>query len=97
MTQLMDKIKNRRESIIQIASKYGANNIRIFGSISRGDDNLESDIDLLVNFDEERTLFDLINLKLELEDLLNRKVDLVTERALHPLIHDRVLQEAVQI
>lgn len=86
-----------RDQILRLASNYGINRVRIFGSTARGEANKNSDIDLLVNFSEGRSLFDLIAFKNDVEDLLNRKVDVVSENSLHWYIKDMVIQEAVEI
>ncbi len=72
-------------------------NVRIFGSVARGEDDDNSDIDFLVEFSPGRSLFDLINFKLELEDLLGRSVDIVTKKSLHPLIRDSVIESAGEL
>lgn len=86
-----------RDQILRLASNYGINRVRIFGSAARGEATKNSDIDLLVNFSEGRTLFDLIAFKNDVEDLLNRKVDVVSENSLHWYIKDMVIQEAVEL
>ena len=86
-----------REQILALATRYGINRIRIFGSVARGEDSLNSDLDLLVNFDEGRSLFDLIGFRNDIEEMLGRKVDVVSENALHWYIKEKVLQEAVEI
>lgn len=96
MTNLQD-LNKHKNFILAIANKNGAKNVRIFGSVSRGKAKLNSDIDFLVDFEEDRSLFDLINMKLELEDLLERKVDIVTENSLHKMIVAEVIQEAVEL
>ncbi len=92
---IFNDLRLKKDNIINIAETYGASNVRIFGSVARGEDNDNSDIDFLVEFSHGRSLFDLINVKLELEDLLGRRVDIVTEKSLHPLIRDSVIEEAV--
>lgn len=77
-----------------LAAKYGASEVRIFGSVARGEANEQSDVDFLVNLEPDRNLFDLGGLLMELQNLLNRKVDVVTEKGLHWYIKDRVLKEA---
>ncbi len=90
-------LRARREEILQIAARYGASNVRVFGSVARGEAGPESDIDLLVDFAPEASLFDLVGLKQDLEELLGCEVDLATESGLHRRIKDRVLQEAVSL
>ncbi len=92
-----NSLKEMREKILELAKLYGINRVRVFGSVARGEDKLRSDIDLLVNFDEGRSLFDLIDFKNDLEKLLGRKVDVVSENAIHWYIKDKVLQEAIEI
>ena len=90
-------LQTKREQIIAIAAKHGASNIRIFGSVAREEATNTSDLDLLIDLEPKRSLFDLITLKQELEDLLNCEVDLAEPHSLHQLIRDRVLQEAVKL
>ncbi|MDK9723590.1 MAG: nucleotidyltransferase family protein [Sterolibacteriaceae bacterium MAG5] len=90
----LDSLRSRRSEIIAAASLHGAHNVRVFGSVVRGDDTPESDIDLLVDFDPERSLFDLVGLQLEIESLLGRRTDVVTERSLSAYLRDRILAEA---
>ena len=85
-----------KEQILSLATSYGARNIRIFGSVARGDHRETSDVDLLVEFEKGRTLFDLIDLRLDLRDLLGVEVDIVTPNSLHRL-RDDVLAEAKAI
>ena len=87
-------VNQKRGDILRIAQRYGASNIRIFGSVIHGEDNAESDIDILVNFEPGRSLLDRVALMQDLEELLGRKVDVVSEKALHWYIRDRVLKEA---
>jgi predicted nucleotidyltransferase len=91
------ELKQKRNEILDIAAKYGINNIKVFGSVARGESNQGSDIDFLVNFEEGRTLFDLIGFKNDLEELLSSKVDVVSENAIHWYLKDRIVQEAVEI
>jgi predicted nucleotidyltransferase len=94
---LNNLLKSRREEIISIAAKHGARNVRVFGSVARGEDDDKSDIDLLVEFESGRSLLDHAGLWLELQDLLGCKVDVVSERGIKPRIRDRVLREAVPL
>ena len=91
---IKEVIGQQREQILAIAAKYGALHIRVFGSVALGTADEESDIDLLVDLEPGRSLFDLGGLLMELQELLNRKVDIVTEKGLHWYIRDRVLKEA---
>ncbi len=93
----MNNILDRREEILRIAAQYGASNIRVFGSVVRGEAGEGSDLDILVHLEDDRSLLDHIALMHELEDLLHSSVDVVNERALHPEIRDEVLAEAVAL
>jgi hypothetical protein len=88
--------REKRAAIVQLGQRYGARNIRVFGSVARGDNQASSDVDFLVEFDKGRTLFDLIGLRLDLHDLLGVEVDIVTPNSLR-YIRERVLAEAVPI
>jgi predicted nucleotidyltransferase len=86
-----------REDIRRIASVHGAGNVRVFGSTGRGEQGAASDLDLLVDMAEGRTLFDLIALSNDLEDSLGVEVDILTEASVSPYMRDRVLDEAVAL
>ncbi len=90
-------VKEKRAEILRIASRYGAREIRMFGSVVRGEDDRESDIDFLVELEPERSLLDLGGLQMELESLLGCRVDVVTVRGLKARIRERVLREAVLV
>ncbi len=94
---LNDLLKSRREEILRIAAKHGARNVRVFGSVARGEADSKSDIDLLVEFKRGTTLLGHAALVQELEDLLGVKVDVVSERGLRDRVRERVLREAVAI
>jgi uncharacterized protein len=87
----------RREEILRVAAQRGARNVRVFGSVARGDNDEKSDVDFLVEMEPGRTLFDLSGLLLDLESLLHVSVDVVTERGLRPRVRERVLSEAVPL
>lgn len=89
--------KEKRDEILRIAAKHGARNVRVFGSVARGEADEESDIDFLVDMEAGRSLFDLGGLQYELEQLLGRPVDVVTERGLKARIRERVLKETVPL
>lgn len=90
-------VKARRHEILAIAAIHGAHNLRIFGSVARGEAGPESDLDILVEMEPAKSLLDHVALIQELEDLLQRKVHVVSERALHWYIRDRVLAEATPL
>jgi uncharacterized protein len=84
-----------REEILLIAAKYGAYNVRVFGSVARGEARADSDVDFLVEIEPQRTLLEQIALMQSLEQLLGRKVDVAEVETLHERIKGRVLKEAV--
>ena len=94
---LSRSLKDKRNEILHIAASYGARNVRIFGSVARGEAGPESDIDFLVELEPGRSLFDLGGLLMELQKLLACKVDVVTEKGLRDRIRRRVLREAVPL
>ncbi len=95
---IKELLHNRRSQILAIAEKHGAYNVRVFGSVARGEATEESDIDFLVDYDLEKiTPWFPGGLLLDLEQLLNRKVDIATVDMLKERIRDRVLREAVAL
>ena len=90
-------LKEKQREILGLAAKYGAMNVRVFGSVARGKADEQSDIDLLVEMKPGRSLLDLGGLQAELEALLGCPVDVVTEKSLKPRMRGRVLAEAVPI
>lgn len=95
--QLDQILHSNRIAINSLAKRYGVRNIRVFGSVARGEANNESDIDLLVDVEPGRSLFDLGGFQMEMQTLLGRRVDVVTEKALHWYIRDQVIGEAVAL
>ena len=93
----LDLLKSIRDTLIAVAAKHGASNLRVFGSVARGEDDEASDVDLLVELERGRSLFDLVRLHDELADVLGGPVDVVTERGLSPYMRDRVLSESVPL
>lgn len=90
-------IEDHREDILRVAARHGARNVRVFGSLARGDSRPDSDLDLLVEAGPDRTPFFPAGLLADLEALLGRKVDVVTEDALHWYIRERILKEALPL
>ena len=95
--KIEELLKAKRQEILAIAARHGAHNLRVFGSVARGEAGPESDLDLLVEMEPGKSLMDHVALMQDLEDLLQRKVDVVSERALHWYIRDRVLAEATPL
>lgn len=93
-TELSMDLQQKRHEIIQIAARHGASNVRLFGSVARGEDRAESDLDLLVDMEADRSLLDLVGLGQDLEELLHRKVDVLTNASLHPALRERILAES---
>lgn len=87
-------LREKRDDILRIAAKYGARNVRVFGSAVRGEAGPDSDVDFLVDMEPGRSLLDMGGLLMDLRDALGREVDVVTERGLKARIRDRVLKEA---
>ena len=94
MSQINQVLKQQKEDILSVANRYRATNVRLFGSVVRSENSDESDIDLLVDFLPGATLFDQVGLVQELTQKLNRKVDVVSARALNKHLRERVLKEA---
>ncbi len=87
-------LSGKRDEVLRIARRHGARNVRVFGSVAEGRADENSDVDLLVDLEPDRSLFDLGGLLMDLQDLLGRQVDVVTEQGLHWYIRDRIVREA---
>ena len=87
-------LQSKRHEILRIAAGHGARNVRLFGSVARGEDHGSSDVDFLVDMEAGRSLLDLIGLGQDLEALLHRKIDVLTDASVHPALRDRILTEA---
>jgi uncharacterized protein len=83
-----------RPIVLRVAKTYGARNVRVFGSFARGEQRRSSDLDLLVEMPEGSSLLDLAGLKVDLEEAIRRKVDVVPAKCIKPLLRDRILSEA---
>lgn len=93
MVTLENLRSEKRAAILRLAEQHGAHNVRVFGSVARGDSREASDVDFLVEFEKGRTLFDLIRLRLALQDLLGVEVEIATPGSFRYL-QERVLAEA---
>ena len=87
----------KREEILRVAAQHGANNVRVFGSIARGEAKSNSDVDLLVAMEDGRSLLDLVALWQDLEELLGCKVDVISEGGISPYLRERILAEALPL
>jgi predicted nucleotidyltransferase len=94
---LLPELLRRRAVIARLAGANHAGNVRVFGSVARGEDGPTSDIDLLVDPDDEATLFDLAQLEIDLETLLDRRVDVVSSRSLDPIRDRGILDDALPL
>ena len=95
---LREVIGDKRDEILRLAAKHGASNVRIFGSVARGEATAESDVDFLVDWDLSRiSAWGGVGLNLDLEALLGRRIDITTVDSLHPLIRDQVLRDAITL
>ena len=92
-----EAIRQKRDAILQIAAHYGAHDVRIFGSVARGDATERSDLDLIVRFDAGRSLFDHGGLLMDLQDLLQTKVDVIDEEGMRPRFREHVSKEAIAL
>jgi predicted nucleotidyltransferase len=93
----LEALRARKDEIEHLAKLHGARNIRVFGSASRTEDTSDSDIDFLIDMEESRSLLDLIGFKQDLEAMLNRPADVLTERGINPYLRKRILDEAVTL
>ena len=93
----LDRLRRLKTDIYRIARKHNAEKVYVFGSCARKEETPESDIDLLVEFNQAATLFDQVDIQEEVRTLLDRPVDVVSKRGLHPYIRNRVLAEAVEL
>ena len=94
---IADLLKFKRPEILRLAQEHGAHNVRIFGSVARGEARQGSDVDFLVDMEEGRSLLDLIDLSQDMETLLQRKVDILTDNGLSPYLEQRIHAEAVSL
>jgi len=93
----LDALRVHRREILELAARHGVRHVRVFGSIARGDDRHDSDVDLLVNVEPGRTLLDVIGFEQDVEELLGRSVDVLTDGGLSPYLEQRILSEATAL
>ena len=93
----LETLRARKDEIKRLARLHGARNIRVFGSAVRAEDTSDSDIDFLIDMEESRSLLDLVGLKQDLEAMLNRPADVLTEKGISPYLRERILSEAVEL
>ena len=94
---IRERLTEKRAEVLRAAERHGARNVRLIGSVARGDARADSDLDILVELEQGRSLLDHAALMIELETLLGCKVDIATEQGLRPRVRDRVLVEAVAL
>ena len=92
-----DLLGARREEVLRLAAKHGARNVGIFGSVARGEADAASDLDFLIELEPGRNLLDMGGLLMDLQSVLGRPVDVISEKGLRPSIRARVLREAVPL
>jgi uncharacterized protein len=95
--RLKDNLPYLREAIVAAAARCGASDVRLFGSVARGEERADSDVDFIVRLAPGRTLLDLVRLELLLEQLLGRRVDVVTEGSLAEPVRSHALREAMRV
>ena len=94
---ILERLDSKRSQVLELAQRYGARNVRMIGSVARGDARPDSDLDLLVDLERGRSLLDQAALMIELEKLLGCRVDVATDQGLSSRVRERVLKEAVPL
>ena len=90
-------LAQQREVILQLAERHGARNVRVFGSVARGDATSESDVDFLVDMEDGRSFLDLVGFWQDLQDLLGQQVDVISAGGISPYLRSKILAEAVPL
>lgn len=93
----LESLRQRKAEIERLAARYGAQGVRVFGSVARDEDTNDSDIDVLVEMSDEASLLDLVQLQQALEAMLSRRADVLTVRGINPRLRERILAEAVRL
>lgn len=96
-TATLENLRQRREELLAIAAQHGATDVRVFGSVVRGEDSGDSDVDFLVRMEKGRSLLDMVGLRDGLADALARPVDVVSEHGIFPYLRQRILSEAMPL
>ena len=96
-TMGLESLRRYRREILDVAARHGARNVRVFGSVARGDDHEGSDVDVLIDVEPGRTLLDVIALEQDLQQLLGRNVEVLTDGGLSPYLQQRILAEAAAL
>ena len=94
---IKELLESRRNEILDLAGRYGAKNVRIFGSAARGEGGPASDVDLLVDMEKGRNLLDLVGFWQDLEELLGCRVDVITDGGMSPYLRERIYAEALPL
>ena len=94
---LRELVRQHRTDVLRLAARRGVTDVRLFGSVARGEADQASDIDFLVQLGPGRSLLDLGGFLMDLQDLLGQRVDVVTERSLRPRVREQVLREAIPV
>lgn len=94
---VVEQVKEEREEILRIAEAHGASRVRVFGSVVRGTAGAESDLDLLIKLEPGRSLFDLVAIKLDIEDLRSREVHIVTKGGVSPHMREEIFRDAIPL
>ena len=93
----LSEVRRQRDAILRLASKYGVRSVRLFGSVARGEPHVHSDLDVLADFEPDRSLLDQVGFEQDLEVLLGCRVEVVAEGGISPYLEDRILREAVPL
>ena len=93
----LQSLRARKPQIQQVAGQYGVHNIRVFGSVARGEDTANSDIDLLVDMEETRSLLDLVGFQQSVQAILKQPTDILTENSISPYLRESILREAISL
>jgi uncharacterized protein len=92
-----DIVGDKREAILELAAKYGATDVRVFGSVARGEARPDSDVDLLMKFPDDTSIFDMVGLWLDLKDLMEREISLISDSTQDERFMTRILKDAVPL